>query len=116
MAVKINETVAEVNYDNLIAGPSPAALTFMVDLAESHKAMKRGTLIAEGGDIIKTETTGKPYAILAEDVPEGETEALAYRTGHFIENSLIVGDGYAITAADKDKLRSIGILLSDAVR
>ena len=41
--------------------------------------------------------------------------ATAYRTGHFNANTLIVKDEYEITAADKEALRSVGILLSDAV-
>ena len=41
--------------------------------------------------------------------------AIAYRTGHFNANTLIVKDEYEITAADKEALRSVGILLSDAV-
>ena len=40
---------------------------------------------------------------------------IAYRTGHFNTNSLIVADGYEITAADREALRAGGILISDAV-
>ena len=56
--------------------------------------------------------------MLAEDVDTGTEEAvvaIAYRTGHFNTNTLIVKDEYEITAADKEALRSVGILLSDAV-
>ena len=41
--------------------------------------------------------------------------AIAYRTGHFNSNRLIVVDGYEITATDKEALRVAGILISDAV-
>lgn len=57
-------------------------------------------------------------AILAEDVTVGTTAdavAVAYRTGHFNSNGLIVAQGYTMTAADKEALRSAGILISDAV-
>ena len=57
-------------------------------------------------------------AILAEDVDVGTTAdavAVAYRTGHFNSNGLIVASGYTFTAADKEALRSAGILISDAV-
>ncbi len=57
-------------------------------------------------------------AILAEDVTVGtaaDAAAIAYRTGHFNSNALIVASGYTITAADKEALRTAGILLSDAV-
>lgn len=56
--------------------------------------------------------------VLAEDTEVGTEEdavAVAYRTGHFNANVLIVADGYEITAKDKEDLRSVGILLSDAV-
>ena len=42
--------------------------------------------------------------------------AVAYRTGHFNSNALIVGgEEYTFSAADKEALRSVGILISDAV-
>ena len=40
---------------------------------------------------------------------------IAYRTGHFNTNSLIVAEDYEITSTDKEALRTAGILLSDAV-
>ena len=41
--------------------------------------------------------------------------ALAYRTGHFARNKLIVKNGYTMTATDEEELRKGGILLSDAI-
>ena len=67
---------------------------------------------------ISSSTTGKANAVLAEAVDTGNGSAvtgIAYRTGHFNANALIVADGYSITAADKEALRTAGILLSDAV-
>ena len=40
---------------------------------------------------------------------------IAYRTGHFNTNRLIVVEGYEITAEDREALRVAGILTSDAV-
>ena len=51
-----------------------------------------------------------------EDVDATESvNGLAYRTGHFAADKLIVAEGYKITAADKEALRDVGILLSDAM-
>ena len=101
--------------------------------------------LTDGGmELISAATTGKANAVLAEPVDTGEAkteeaeasvgepgdgetqqtenatepevvEAVAYRTGHFNRNALVVADDYEITAADKEALRVAGILLSDAV-
>lgn len=118
---RIDETLGTVDYDNLINGVYPPAEVFSVQLAAGQGILKRGTLLARGDDgmlMISTETTGKANAVLAEitDTGEGEmVEAIAYRTGHFNANCLVVADGYEITAKDKETLRTVGILLSDAM-
>lgn len=56
--------------------------------------------------------------MLADDVEVGtnaNVTALAYRTGHFARNKLIVKNGYTMTATDEEELRKGGILLSDAI-
>lgn len=115
-----DETIATVGYDNLINGVNPPAEVFSVQLAAGQGILERGTLLALDGStysMIGTETTGKANAVLAEaaDTTAGAVTGIAYRTGHFNANSLIVADGYEITAADKEALRTAGILLSDAV-
>ncbi|MCM1150007.1 MAG: head decoration protein, partial [Butyricicoccus sp.] len=65
-------------------------------------------------------TTGKANAVLSDPVDTGDAEGeavagIAYRTGHFNTNRLIVAEGYEITAADREALRTAGILTSDAV-
>lgn len=116
---RLDETIGSVGYDNLIHGLYPGAEVFHVEVAAGQGVLKRGTLLAtaDGGmKKISSATTGKANAILADDIDTGsETVAVAYRTGHFNANALIVADGYTITAADKEALRSVGILLSDAV-
>lgn len=62
--------------------------------------------------------TATANCILADDVEldaAAETNAVAYRTGHFTTQKLIVADGYTLTAADKEALRDVGILLSDVM-
>ena len=121
MAKRLDETLGAVGYDNLINGITPGAEVFSVQLATGQGVLERGTLLAttDGGMVkISAETTGKANAVLAEAVDTGYGAAvtgIAYRTGHFNANKLIVADGYEITAADKEALRVAGILISDAV-
>lgn len=116
-----DEVIGSVGYDNLINGLTPGAEPFTVQVAAGQGVLERGTLLAtaDGGMVmISAETTGKANAVLAEPVDTGAgeaVEAIAYRTGHFNANSLIVAEGYEITAADKEALRVAGILISDAV-
>jgi hypothetical protein len=118
---RLDENLGAVGFDNLINGANPPAEVFSVELAAKQGVLKRGTLLAtaDGGMVkISAATTGKANAVLADDIDTGSGDAVvavAYRTGHFNTNSLIVADGYEITAADKEALRGAGILLSDAV-
>ena len=118
---RLDENLGAVGFDNLIAGTTPGAEVFSVEVAAGQGVLERGTLLATGSgglEKISSATTGKANAVLAETVDTGSGSAVvavAYRTGHFNTNSLIVADGYEITAADKEALRAVGILLSDAV-
>lgn len=123
MAIRHDEVIGSVGYDNLINGLYPPAEVYHVQLAAGQGVLERGTLLAtaEGG-MAKVSAapsgTATPYAVLAEAVDTGDGEAvtgIAYRTGHFNANALIVADSYEITAADKEMLRAFGILISDAV-
>ena len=70
------------------------------------------------GTTAATNETLTANCILAEDVEVGTTEdavALAYRTGHFASNKLIVASGKTFGAADKEALRDVGILISEAM-
>lgn len=116
---RLDENLGTVGYDNLINGLTPGAEVFTVQLAAGQGVLERGTLLAaaDGGMVkISATTTGKANAVLAEAVDTTEAATgIAYRTGHFNANKLIVADGYEITAADKEALRVAGILISDAV-
>ncbi|MCC8049597.1 MAG: head decoration protein [Clostridiales bacterium] len=125
MSTRIDETLGTVGFDNLINGVYPPAEPFSVQLAPNQGVLERGSLLAAGDngmELISETTTGTANAVLAKEVDTGSdetatdtVEAVAYRTGHFNTNALIVADGYEITAADKEALRSAGILISDAV-
>lgn len=119
--IRHDEVIGSVGFDNLFNGLTPGAEVFSVQLAAGQGILERGTLLAtaEGGMVLlSADTTGKANAVLADTVDTGSgeaVEAVAYRTGHFNANCLIVSDGYEITAADKEALRVAGILISDAV-
>ena len=122
---RLDENLGGVGFDNLIADSYPPADVFSVQLAAGQGILERGTLLARKDDgtmeMIGTETTGKANAVLSDpvdtgDAAEGETvPGIAYRTGHFNTNRLIVAEGYEITAADREALRVAGILTSEAV-
>ena len=124
MSKRLDETLGHVGPDNLIADMYPPADVFSVQLTAGQGILERGTLLARKDDgtmeMIGTETTGKANAVLSDPVDTGDAEGeavpgIAYRTGHFNTNRLIVAEGYEITAADKEALRAAGILTSDAV-
>jgi len=129
---RLDENLGSVGYDNLINGVYPPAEVFSVTVRKGTAAAtyKRGTVLAissgtagDGklvalGTAAATNETLTANCVLAEDVEVGTEEdatAIAYRTGHFNENTLIVAASYTLKAADKEALRSAGILLSDAV-
>lgn len=119
MAKRLDSVIGSMSPDNLINGLTPGAEVFHVQLAAGQGVLERGTLLATGdGGMVKisSATTGKANAVLAETVDATEAvNGIAYRTGHFNGNCLIVADDYEITAADKEALRVAGILISDAV-
>lgn len=137
----LNETIGTMEYDNLIHDTYPEATVFAVTLAavSAETMLKRGTVLARnadgkmvvlGSDVVDdaeedetgsegtaTATPAVANCILANDCIAGtdEVDVEAYRTGHFNRNKLIVADGYELTADDEEALRSVGILLSDAM-
>ena len=117
---RLDKTIGSAEFENLFNSHHPIAEVFHVELAAGQGVLERGTLLAtaDGGMVmISAATTGKANAVLAEtvDTTDGAVNGIAYRTGHFNANGLIVADGYEITAADKEALRVAGILVSDAV-
>lgn len=117
MAIPMNETIKTPAYDGLIVDINPPADVFSVKVKAGQGVLKRGSLLSlADGEVSLMNTGGKANCILAEDVDATEAaNGLAYRTGHFAANKLIVAEGYTITAADKEALREVGILLSDAM-
>lgn len=139
MSKRLDENIGAVEYDGLIVGNVPVADVFTVKIrkqASEAVTLKRGTVLAlsasgtaaDGNMVIlgteahKTSGTADEVltanCVLCDDVEVGtdaDVTALAYRTGHFARNKLIVMTGYTMTAADEQALREGGILLDDAI-
>lgn len=139
MSKRLDENLGAVEYDGLIVGNVPVADVFTVKIrkqASETATLKRGTVLAlsasgtaaDGKMVIlgteahKTSDTADEVltanCVLCDDVVVGtdaDVTALAYRTGHFARNKLIVASSYTLTAADEEALRAAGILLSDAL-
>lgn len=117
MLTKANEKF-EGTYDNLIYDLNPKAEVFTVTIAAAEGALKRGSVLSKGEDgKMKLMASGATAnCVLAQDVDAtSEVTALAYRTGHFNSEKLIVKSEYTLAAADKEALRDVGILISDAM-
>lgn len=122
---RLDENLGAVGFDNLINGTYPPAEVTNVPVKAGQGVLKRGSVLVSkdaGGYQLASEAvlaTDAPV-VLADDIDTGATEgeavfAVAYRTGHFNTNSLIVAGGYEITPGDKEALRAYSILISDAV-
>ena len=121
MSKAMNETIATIGSDNLFVENIPEADVVTVTLTASG-VVKRGTVLsgtpggADFAALSAEASTSKALYVLAEDCDTAEdTVGIAYRTGHFNRNALIVGEGYALTAADEEVLRKSGILVADAL-
>lgn len=135
MAENLVKKVGECSQDNLIAGLFPRALTMGVKVAAGEGPLKRGTLLStksDGtyvicgkkvmtgeGESAQTTTYGNPSAVLTVDVDAGgatataAVAAVAYRSGNFNPDAVIVAKDYTLSAADKDNLCKYGIVFTD---
>lgn len=121
MSRALNETLVTIGYDNLFAENIPEADVVLIRLTAAG-VVKRGTLLSGtpgGADfavLSAPASADKALYVLAEDCDTTEDiVGIAYRTGHFNRNALIIGESYALTAADEEILRKSGILLADAI-
>lgn len=126
---KLYETVGSIAYDNLIVDNFPPADVYSVTVTSGEGKLTRGTVLALStgtagtgkmrilGTTAGSNETLDANCILAEDVDatSADATALAYRTGHFNRQALIVKTEYTFKLADEEALRKGGILLSDAL-
>ena len=118
MSENLVKKVGECSQDNLIAGLFPRALPTGVNIAAGAGKLARGTVLSrkEDGTCEVMAAGGSPAYILADPVDASGTEtvaAVAYRNGNFNPHAVIVAEGYALTAADKDNLRKYDIVFTD---
>lgn len=122
------EVIGRCDYELLFADNKHPVDVCHVTLA-AGAAHKKGEILEMLGDgkcdILGTSASGKSEDggesaagyILAEDADATDTEviAVAYRSGHFVRNALLVKEGYTLTEQDEAALRHGGIYLSDAM-
>lgn len=105
--------VTDINPRTRIAGGTIAMLT-------TAATYKRGTILGKAdadGKLSIYDGTTTPDCILCDDTEIGTTEDVAvaaYMAGCFNPDKVTVADGYALTEADKDKLRERGIVFKAA--
>lgn len=116
--MQARENIGSTNYETLFSGKHELDTT-IVTIKAGNKHV-RGEVLAIDSEKKKCEiagTEGHTVAyILAEDVDatKADANAVAYKSGGFIKNALIVKAGYSLTATDVDTLRNAGIYLEDA--
>lgn len=128
----LNETLGTLEYDGLIYDGRHPVDVKTVKIRAGQGELARGTVLAlstgTSGDnamvILGTTAGGNetltPDCILAEPVDTGDQAGdaligVAYRSGHFSRNKLVVKENYTFNAADEEELRKGGIYLSNAV-
>lgn len=118
---RLDESLGAVGYDSLFVENVPEADVVAVKLTAAG-VVKRGTVISgtPGGSdftaLAAAANATNALYVLADDVDtDVNVTGIAYRTGHFNRNALMVGSSYTLTAADEEILRGKGILASDAL-
>lgn len=118
---RLDATVGESAYDDIIADVTPSAFLTTAKLAASETPLERGTvLIASSADgqfsaASKAIEATDVALILAEDIEKADAddEVAAYKSGHFFANRLKTDGEYELAAADFEALRKSGILTKD---
>ena len=121
MAKELRQKLGSMAYDGLITGLNPPTRVDGGTIAKlaAPATLKRGTLLgkADSGLLSIYDGTGTPDCILCDDTEVGTAEDVpvdVYVAGCFDPEKVTVGDGYTITQADKDKLRTYSIVFKAA--
>ena len=121
MAKELRQKLGSMEYDGLITGLNPPTRVDGGTIAKlaAPATLKRGTLLgkADSGLLSIYDGTGTPDCILCDDTEVGTAEDVpvdVYVAGCFDPEKATVGDGYTITQADKDKLRTYSIVFKAA--
>ena len=121
MAKELRQKLGSMEYDGLITGLNPPVRVDGGTIAKlaAPATLQRGTLLgkADSGLLSIYDGTGTPDCILCDDTEVGTAEDVpvdVYVAGCFDPEKVTVGDGYTITQADKDKLRTYSIVFKAA--
>lgn len=115
--MKLNETVATRNYNNLLICPIGEHYKKVAELDASAKDAKKGSLLGfkeVGGNLFVLGTElgeGEemtPSCVLAEDA-NGETTVVVFEAGIFNSEMIITENDYELTKNDIDTLRKYNI-------
>ena len=124
----LHEKIGSMEFEKLFAGmlPQPIVKPGVIRKLGAAGTLKRGTLLAKssgsGGDgklVIFGTSAGSNETltadcVLCDDIDVGTTNdenAAVYVSGDFNEAALILASGASLTEADRDALRTKGILL-----
>ena len=123
---ELNRKVGEMEYDGLITDLNPPVQTRGAVIAKVSEAAAypRGTIFAKSSSnnmLYLLGSTGvgtlTPDCVLCDETKvgiEADVTAVVYTAGCFDPEKTTVKDGYAITEADRDKLRERNIVFKAA--
>ena len=121
MAKELRKKLGSMEYDGLITGLNPPVRLDggVIAKLDTTAVLKRGTLLgkAESGLLSVYDGTGTPDCILCDDTEVDtaeDTPVDVYAAGCFDPEKVTVAEGYTITQADKDKLRTYSIIFKAA--
>lgn len=121
MAKELRQKLGSMEYDGLITGLNPPTRVDGGTIAklETAAVLKRGTLLgkADSGLLSIYDGTGTPDCVLCDDTEVGTAEDVSvdvYVAGCFDPEKVTVAEGYTVTQADKDKLRTYSIVFKAA--
>jgi hypothetical protein len=114
MAQELNANVATMEFDGLITDITPKTIVGGGVVGKGEASLKRGTILSKGedGKLAVMAASGNPDCILADDLEVSAAEdanAVVYTAGCFDPDKCIVADGYTLTEADRDVLRTKNI-------
>lgn len=131
---ELNRKLGSMEFDGLITGLNPPVRVAGGAIAKVDEATvyKRGTLLAKSakdgllrilGEEPPTPATGEtadtytPDCVLCDDTEisaDEDTPVVVYAAGCFDPEKVTVAEGYELTEADKDRLRTYSIIFKAA--
>ena len=121
MAKELRKKLGSMEYDGLITGLNPPVRLDggVIAKLDTTAVLKRGTLLgkAESGLLSVYDGTGTPDCILCDDTEVDtaeDTPVDVYAAGCFDPEKVTVAEGYTISEADRDKLRTYSIIFKAA--